>query len=111
MRQYIHHVSVDITEHLSNVDSALSDFIEFGIHGLNVSKNPTGTVNLTTFATFFSAVTATTVQYALDETREGDKERHTNRLPWANLLFLSSLVLSVSAAINSLLGLTWKDAL
>lgn len=66
--------------------------------------NGNNLLNLSTIATFFSGVTATTAQYSYD--------RNEAILDWmTNLLFFGSLVLSISAAINSLLGLTWKLAI
>ena len=60
-------------------------------------------VNITTIATFFSSVTATTLQFSLPEsgTRLGSV---------VNFFWFLSLVFSVSAGINSLLGMTWRKS-
>ena len=61
-------------------------------------------LNLSTVATFFSAVTATTLQYTF--------ESHGTPLDDAvNAFWFTSLVFSIAAAVNSLLGLTWKQAM
>lgn len=62
-------------------------------------------LNLSTVATFFSAVTATTLQfsYELDD--------DSNAAVAVNVFWFSSLVFSIAAAVNSLLGLTWKQAM
>ena len=64
----------------------------------------TNLLNLSTVATFFSAVTATTLQfsYALERTLIADT---------VNSFWFASLVFSIGAAVNSLLGLTWKQAM
>lgn len=64
----------------------------------------TNLLNLSTVATFFSAVTATTMQfsYALERTPIADT---------VNSFWFASLVFSIGAAVNSLLGLTWKQAM
>ena len=61
-------------------------------------------LNLSTVATFFSAVTATTMQfsYNLDQNMIADT---------VNCFWFASLVFSIAAAVNSLLGLTWKQAM
>ena len=64
----------------------------------------TNLLNLSTVATFFSAVTATSLQfsYALQQTLIADA---------VNSFWFASLVFSIGAAVNSLLGLTWKQAM
>jgi hypothetical protein len=55
-------------------------------------------------ATFFSAVTATAMQFTFNS--------HSTPLEDAvNGFWFTSMVFSVAAAVNSLLGLTWKQAM
>ncbi|TFY80138.1 hypothetical protein EWM64_g3875, partial [Hericium alpestre] len=61
-------------------------------------------LNLSTVATFFSAVTATTLQYSFDMTG-------TPLSDSVNAFWFTSMVFSIAAAVNSLLGLTWKQAM
>lgn len=61
-------------------------------------------LNLSTVATFFSAVTATTMQFSFDQTG-------TPLADAVNGFWFTSLVFSIGAAVNSLLGLTWKQAM
>jgi hypothetical protein len=80
--------------------------VEVGVPAIRFAQTAHGNnlLNLSTIATFFSGVTATTAQYSFDH--------NDSILAWmTNLLFFASLVLSISAAINSLLGLTWKHAM
>lgn len=58
---------------------------------------------LTTIATFFSSITATTLQFSYQQT--------TGRLSSAvNLFWFLSLVFSVSSGINSLLSMIWRKS-
>ncbi|KAH9936025.1 WD40 repeat-like protein [Amylocystis lapponica] len=61
-------------------------------------------LNLSTVATFFSAVTATTMQFSYNMTGGGTAAA-------VNSFWFTSLVFSIGAAVNSLLGLTWKQAM
>jgi hypothetical protein len=60
-------------------------------------------LNLSTIATFFSAVTATTLQYSYQNVGTGVADV-------VNGFWFTSLVFSLAAAVNSLLGLTWKQS-
>jgi hypothetical protein len=60
-------------------------------------------LNLSTIATFFSAVTATTLQYSYQNVGTGAADA-------VNGFWFTSLVFSIAAAVNSLLGLTWKQS-
>ena len=57
--------------------------------------------NIGTIATFFSGVTATTLQFSITTT-------HKPIADAVNSFWFMSLVLSIGAAVNSLLGMTWK---
>lgn len=60
-------------------------------------------LNMTTVATFFSAITATTLQFSFAQTG-------TNLDNAVNFFWFLSLIFSVSSAINSLLGMTWRKS-
>lgn len=112
-------------EHLENISSSLSDFIALGsllivlatIAGLGVTRDAgvpmirlgqnhssQELLNLITVATFFSAVTATTLQFSFEMT--------TTPLGNAvNSLWFTSLVFSIGAAVHSFLALVWKEAM
>lgn len=81
----------------------LKEFVEFRVPTMSSSRSKQGIINLTTFSIFFSGVTATTAGYLAN-----NADTHFNAV--VNTLFLSALVLSVAAAINSLLGMTWHLA-
>lgn len=56
---------------------------------------------MTTIATFFSSITATTLQFSVQNSANGLGRS-------VNLLWLLSLAFSIASGINSLLGMTWK---
>ena len=91
--------------HLDTITRALRGFVEVCVPATRSAQQANGNnlLHLLTIATFFSGVTATAAQSSY--------ERNESTLEWVtNLFFFGSLVLSISAAINSLLGLTWKLA-
>ncbi|KAJ6531785.1 hypothetical protein B0H19DRAFT_1188575 [Mycena capillaripes] len=91
---------------LGRVNGRLADFIATGVHEIGFAQKHSTQIllNSATIATFFSAVTVTTIQYSFNNV--------TTPLQIAvNTLWFSSLVLSVSSAINSLLAMTWRQAI
>ncbi|KAG8793598.1 hypothetical protein FRC17_008419, partial [Serendipita sp. 399] len=97
---------MEMTIHLETITRALKDFVDNGVPAIRFAQKHNGDnlLNLSTIATFFSGVTATVAQYTFDQTA-------TIIDKIVNMLFFGSLVLSIAAAINSLLGLTWKRAM
>ncbi|KZV92646.1 WD40 repeat-like protein [Exidia glandulosa HHB12029] len=104
--RYVHDLSTEIGEHLENITTALVVFVEVGVPTIRfVQKHgSTNLLNLSTIATFFSAVTATTIQYSFDR-------KATTLDAVVNAFWYSSLVFSIASAVNSLVGLTWKQAM
>ncbi|KAJ7707716.1 WD40-repeat-containing domain protein [Mycena rosella] len=91
---------------LDHVNRRLADFIATGVQEISFAQKHSTQIllNSATIATFFSAVTVTTIQYSFQNV--------TSPLEISvNTLWLSSLVLSVSSAINSLLAMTWRQAI
>lgn len=56
---------------------------------------------MTTIATFFSGVTATTLQFTFNQTTAAIDNI-------VNALLFSSLIFSIASAVNSLLIMSWK---
>ncbi|KAF5345574.1 hypothetical protein D9757_013441 [Collybiopsis confluens] len=103
VQRYVQEMSLELGVHIDNITSALSSFIAVGIPTVySAQKYATANLlNLSTFTTFFSVLTATGLQMSFE-------------LPngWAvNSFWFASLVFSVSAAINGLLALRWKRAI
>ncbi|KAF8190525.1 hypothetical protein BJ912DRAFT_965422 [Pholiota molesta] len=106
VQRYIHDLSSEMGNHFDELTSSLSMFIEVGVPTIRFAQKhgADNLLNLSTVATFFSAVTATTLQfsYQLDRARISDS---------VNCFWFASMVFSIAAAVNSLLGLTWKQAM
>ncbi|KAI0250714.1 WD40-repeat-containing domain protein [Lactifluus subvellereus] len=106
VQRYLHDLVSEIGEHIESITSSLSVFIEIGVPTIRFAQKhgATNLLNLSTVATFFSAVTATTMQFTFD--------RHGTPLEDAvNGFWFTSMVFSIAASVNSLLGLTWKQAM
>ncbi|KAF9482296.1 WD40 repeat-like protein [Pholiota conissans] len=106
VQRYIHELSSEMGHHLDDLTSSLSMFIEVGVPTIRFAQKhgADNLLNLSTVATFFSAVTATTLQfsYQLERAKISDS---------VNCFWFASMVFSIAAAVNSLLGLTWKQAM
>ncbi|KAI0250713.1 WD40-repeat-containing domain protein [Lactifluus subvellereus] len=105
VRRYLHELMTDMGDHLNSVSAALSMFIDVGIPTIRFAQQhgASNFLNLSTIATFFSAVTATTLQYSYQNVGTGAADA-------VNGFWFTSLVFSIAAAVNSLLGLTWKQS-
>ncbi|TBU39880.1 WD40 repeat-like protein [Dichomitus squalens] len=106
VQRYLHDLSGEMGEHIDNITTSLSVFIEIGVPTIRFAQKHASQnlLNLSTVATFFSAVTATTMQFSFNMT--------TTPLQNAvNSFWFTSLVFSIGAAVNSLLGVTWKQAM
>ncbi|KAJ7127000.1 WD40-repeat-containing domain protein [Mycena epipterygia] len=91
---------------LGHLTQRLADFIATGVQEISFAQKHSTQIllNSATIATFLSAVTVTTIQYSFQAV--------TSPLQISvNTLWFSSLVLSVSSAINSLLAMTWRQAI
>ncbi|KAJ8082886.1 hypothetical protein PM082_008743 [Marasmius tenuissimus] len=106
IQRYIHDLAMEMGEHIDGITSSLNMFIEVGVPTIRFAQKhgATNLLNLSTVATFFSAVTATTLQFSYEivDSASGNA---------VNSLWFLSLVFSIGAAVNSLLGLTWKQAM
>ncbi|KAJ3886681.1 hypothetical protein GG344DRAFT_57010, partial [Lentinula edodes] len=107
IQNYMEELELEMGYHVDSIAFTLSTstFIKVSVPTIRFAqkRGTANLLNLLTVATFFSAVTATTLQYSytLDST--------TGHV--VNLFWFLSLVFSIAAAVNSLLGLTWKQAM
>ncbi|KAH0836509.1 hypothetical protein J3R83DRAFT_8147 [Lanmaoa asiatica] len=106
VQRYVHDLTTEIGDHIDNITGTLSMFIEIGVPTIRFHQQHAASnlLNLSTVATFFSAVTATTLQFSYSATGNVLADS-------VNAFWFSSLVFSIAAAVNSLLGLTWKQAM
>ncbi|KAG1895017.1 uncharacterized protein F5891DRAFT_1194680 [Suillus fuscotomentosus] len=93
VQRYIHDLTSEIGEHINNITINLSMFIEIGVPTIRFAQQHAAAnlLNLSTVATFFSAVTAMTLQFSYQLT--------------------DGVLENIAAAVNRLLGLTWKQAM
>lgn len=106
VQRYVHDLCGEMGDHLETISSSLAMFLEIGIPTIRFAQKHAADnlQNLSTVATFFSAVTATTLQFSFDQVG-------TQLSDAVNLFWFISLVFSIASAVNSLLGLTWKQAM
>ncbi|KAF7344472.1 Catabolite degradation [Mycena sanguinolenta] len=109
VQRYVHDLAAEMGQHIDSITSTLVMFVEVGVPTIRFGQrhktdNLCASLNLSTIATFFSAVTATTLQFSFNETGTPVKDA-------VNSFWFASLVFSIAAAVNSLLGLTWKQAM
>ena len=90
-------------EHLDHIAESLTTFIEVGVPTIRFTQQHTadGLQNLSTVATFFSAVAATTIQYSY-------QSNFTTTEKAVNLLWVMALIFSLASAINSQLAYHWR---
>lgn len=106
VQRYVHDLTSEIGDHVDSITVTLSMFIEIGVPTIRFHQQHAATnlFNLSTVATFFSAVTASTLQFSSSSTG-------TVLADSVNAFWFASLVFSIAASVNSLLGLTWKQAM
>ncbi|KAF7797508.1 hypothetical protein EIP86_008708 [Pleurotus ostreatoroseus] len=105
VRRYIHDVSVCLGPRLQHIKDFIPVFIGVGVKTIRGAQKHSAAnlINLSTVATLFSGVTATMVQFSYADTATATANA-------VNGFWFTSLVFSISAAVNSLLGLTWMQA-
>lgn len=106
VQRYVHDLTAEMGEHIDSITGTLSMFIEVGVPTIRFAQKhgAANLLTLSTVATFFSAVTATTLQFSYSQTGDVLSDG-------VNAFWFSSLVFSIAAAVNSLLGLSWKQAM
>ncbi|CAE6402885.1 unnamed protein product [Rhizoctonia solani] len=97
--RHINELTGDIGSQADHLMNALHGFIEVGIPAILYSQERTATnlQNLSAVATFFSAVTATTIQYSYEK-QDGFLQH------LLNALWISSLTFSIASAMNAQLA-------
>ncbi|KAJ1311843.1 hypothetical protein OPQ81_010304 [Rhizoctonia solani] len=106
LQRYINDLSTDIGAHMESMNEALVNFIEVGVPTIRHAQTHTanGLQYLSAVATFFSGVTATTIQYSFEQTGN-------TLADLVNALWIISLIFSIASAINSQLAYHWRAAI
>jgi hypothetical protein len=94
-----------MTTYFENLTPALSTLVEVTFPQVRSSEEHSSKnlANLSTIATFFSGVTATALQMSYQVLDDRLQES-------VNTFYFASLILSISAAVSSLLALAWGQA-
>ncbi|KAG6909670.1 hypothetical protein DXG01_016077 [Tephrocybe rancida] len=106
MRYYVNDLADEMGKDLDNLVSAVTFFNRYGMPAMQYEQRRDTEILLgvSTISTFFSAVTATTLQISLSI--QGNSQ--SSLLFVVNTFWFFSLVLSIGAALNSLLAVVWK---
>ncbi|KAF7344445.1 Catabolite degradation [Mycena sanguinolenta] len=106
VQTYVHDLAAELGQNIDGIISTLVLFVEVVSFATisEISIILLSRINLLTVATFFSAVTATTLQFSINETGTAIKDA-------VNSFWFASLVFSIAAVVNSLLGLIWEQAM
>ncbi|KIO23681.1 hypothetical protein M407DRAFT_26884 [Tulasnella calospora MUT 4182] len=107
---YTNSLVIEMGRYLKELGQALHEFIKEGVPAIEEAqrRSQLQLTNMSTVATFLSAVTATTFQY----TSIGNDGQPSSLLDQiVRALWISSLVLSVASAINAQLAMHWRAAM
>jgi hypothetical protein len=120
IQRYIHQFINELQISLEKVTTAVGEFTEVGEFGSSMVKryvnmfkgvsaisheqerSSSNLTNILTVSTFFSGVTASTLQMSISTPDQN------NAVLLTNLLWFISMIFSVGAALNSLLAMAWK---
>ncbi|KAF5377905.1 hypothetical protein D9615_006795 [Tricholomella constricta] len=107
MRLFIHDLMDEMGGDLDEILTAFNFFNTYGVPAMQYEqKRDTESVhNMSTVATFFSAVTATTLQTSV---AIQNNSTPSMLIALANTFWLCSLVLSIGAALNALMAAAWR---
>ncbi|KAG9009637.1 hypothetical protein FRB90_008228 [Tulasnella sp. 427] len=104
--RYRNCVMLEMTEYMVDIGKALAQFSVDGVTALKEAQDRAKEqlLNMSTVATFFSGVAATTFSYTAGE-------EHSILDQMVRALWVSSLILSIASAINSQLAMHWRAAM
>lgn len=106
IQQYVHQIAHELAFGLSGLFPILDSFVSIGIPAIRYEQKRASEkyITMSTVATLFSGVTASTLQISVG----ADGETHSMR--YVNILWICALVFSVGATLNSLLAMAWQQA-
>ncbi|KAF8580609.1 hypothetical protein K439DRAFT_1636947 [Ramaria rubella] len=105
VRMFVHNLSNELGRRFGEICRCVSRYTSYVPNVRSSQQRAMSNFRtLATIATFFSAVTATTIQYSVNTPE-------SSPLPRAALaLWFSSLIFSIASALNSSLALMWRTA-
>ncbi|KAF8332727.1 uncharacterized protein EI90DRAFT_693671 [Cantharellus anzutake] len=101
-----HHISTiadHMSNHLGDITKALEEFLGHGLYTIRYYERRPTFENLSTVATLFAGVSASTIQLSYD----GNKKRLFEAVQF---LWIFSLCLSIASAISSQVSYRWSSA-
>ncbi|KAG8917598.1 hypothetical protein FRC01_002349, partial [Tulasnella sp. 417] len=106
LKRYTNGLMLEMGKYLKQMGDALNEFRKDGVAAIRIAQDRSREqlLNMSTVATFFSGVAATTFQYT-----SGNRTSTLDELVRA--LWVSSLILSIASAINSQLAMHWRTAM
>ncbi|KAG9049963.1 hypothetical protein FS837_008313 [Tulasnella sp. UAMH 9824] len=106
MERYENSLMLEMSQYMTETGKALAQFAKDGVIAIKEAQDRSKEqlLNMSTVATFFSGVAATTFQYT--STDENSRLGQAVRALW-----VSSLILSIASAINSQLAMHWRAAM
>ncbi|KIO23691.1 hypothetical protein M407DRAFT_26893 [Tulasnella calospora MUT 4182] len=106
MERYENSLMLEMIHYMRETGKALAHFAKDGVIAIKEAQDRSKEqlLNMSTVATFFSGVAATTFQYT--STEENSPLGQAVRALW-----VSSLILSIASAINSQLAMHWRSAM
>ncbi|KAF9440194.1 hypothetical protein P691DRAFT_768143 [Macrolepiota fuliginosa MF-IS2] len=106
IQHYVHQFTDVLETDFEKVQAAFEEFTAIGIPAISheQQRSSQNLASILTAATFFSSVTASTLQMSVGT------DPQSGTLHVASMLWFASLVFSVGAALNSLLAMAWKEA-
>ncbi|KAG9049961.1 hypothetical protein FS837_008311 [Tulasnella sp. UAMH 9824] len=106
LKRYTNGLMLEMGKYLRQMGDALNDFKKEGVTAIRIAQDRSKEqlLNMSTVATFFSGVAATTFQYT-----SGNEPSTLDEVVRA--LWVSSLILSIASAINSQLAMHWRTAM
>ncbi|KAF9441384.1 hypothetical protein P691DRAFT_812851, partial [Macrolepiota fuliginosa MF-IS2] len=106
IQHYVHQFTDLLVTDFEKVQAAFEEFTAIGIPAISheQQRSSQNLASILTAATFFSSVTATTLQMSVGTNPP------SGTLHVASMLWFASLVFSVGAALNCLLAMAWKEA-
>ncbi|KAF9445110.1 hypothetical protein P691DRAFT_735517 [Macrolepiota fuliginosa MF-IS2] len=105
IQRYVHQFTDELETDFEKMATAFEEFTAVGVSAISheQQRSSQNLTNILTVATFFSGVTAATLSMSVGT------HSQNGTLRVASMLWFTSLVFSVGAALNSLLAMAWKE--
>ncbi|KAG8949579.1 hypothetical protein FRC04_008512 [Tulasnella sp. 424] len=105
IKRYVNDLTREMDAHLEAIRDSLISFVKEGVPMIKIAQvdAQNGLLILSTVATFFSGIAATTIQYIINEV-------NTQLQQVVVALWVTSIIFGVGSAVNSQLSYQWRAA-